>query len=57
MKNNSFNVASAESEVPVFSYRADTDGSFLQMDEVSKFKVTLQNYSTKINNVWHFWLL
>ncbi len=34
MYNVNFTVSSAQSEIPIFSYRADTDGSFLHIEEV-----------------------
>ena len=35
MKNNVFDVLTAESEIPVFANRADTDDSYLQSDQVT----------------------
>ena len=34
MQNSRFLVQTALNEIPIFSYRADTDGSFLQSDQV-----------------------
>ena len=34
MQRSRFLVQTALNEIPIFSYRADTDGSFLQSDQV-----------------------
>ena len=43
MTNNNLTVATAESEIPIFSYRADTDDSILHV--MNNTKVTLLIFS------------
>ena len=39
MQSSRFLVQTALNEIPIFSYRADTDGSFLQSDQVMYLQI------------------